>query len=61
MYSEITYMAYRQLVSADDKPIETEAFDNHYKIIFNVHGVNVIVINSYLTGTTQHYVQDINA
>ena len=61
MYSEITHKAYRQLVTIGDRPIETEAFDNHYKIIFRVHGINVIMVNSYLTGTTQYYVQDINS
>tara|TARA_Y100000780_G_C13658922_1_gene407698 strand:- start:655 stop:840 length:186 start_codon:yes stop_codon:yes gene_type:complete len=61
MYAEITKEAYKQLVSINVEPTKIECLEDCHKVHYFVWGIVVVVINNYVSATTQYYVRDINA
>jgi len=61
MYSEITEQLFYLLVPTDTECASVQANEHDHRIRYHVRGVEVMRVNSYLTGTFQYFVKDINS
>lgn len=60
-YIEITKAAFDQLVTPDTPVFEVENLELANKYHYHAHGVMLMVIDNFITVTSQYYIQDINA
>ena len=62
MTIEITKEAALKLIGNDEKSFR-EFTQNEFaeKTLYHNHGVNIQTVHNYISGTTQYYIEDINA
>ena len=61
-YVEITKRAFTKLVDIYNTPVSLgEELEHARKTHFSIHGVQLLMIDNYLSNVTQYYIRDINA
>jgi hypothetical protein len=60
MYAEITKEAFDNIV-LDEPNKDVEELELCRKTYYLVYGISILVIENYLTVTTQYYIRDINS
>lgn len=61
MYAEVTREVFNQIVHAFVIPETIEQKELCRKTYYVVYGVRFLMLENYLSGVTQYYIQDINA
>lgn len=60
-YIEVTKEAFNKLVKHEDDPNMIESRELFRKQYYAAHGVQLMIINNYVSNVTQYYIRDINA